>query len=307
MIKKTVYIANPVHLHLRNGQLVLDYSRYFAKEVEEREYALPIEDIGVLMLDGNQITLTVPVLQALLGNNVAVIVCDDTHHPQGMFLNLNGHTRQSERFRYQTEAGQPLKKQLWQQTIRAKITNQAALLRKAGHAADNLEFWASHVRSGDPEGLEARAAAYYWKNIFASFLPDFYRRRDGPAPNHLLNYAYSLIRATVARGLTGSGLLPTLGIFHRNQYNAYCLADDIMEPYRPFADELVLCLIKEGYANAPLDRTLKQRLLELLVTDVWLQGQKSPLMVAISRSTASLAQCYTGETRQILYPQFMPQ
>lgn len=304
MIKRTIYIGNPVYLYVSEDQLCLDYSKILKGEAEQKRYSIPIEDIGVLMLDERQVTLTVPLLQRLLENNVAIIVCSDNHHPQGMFLNLDGHTKQSERFKYQIDASQPLKKQLWQQTIKKKIQNQARLLSLNSVDVENMDYWEKSVRSGDPTGVEAKAAAYYWKHLFKEKFPLFTRRRDGEAPNHLLNYAYSLVRATVARALTGSGLLPTLGIFHRNQYNAFCLADDIMEPYRPFADASVLELVKSGAGTSELTRSIKQHLLELLVMDVMIDGQRSPLMVAIGRTTASLAKCYTGESNSLIYPSF---
>jgi len=263
----------------------------------------PIEDIGVVILDHQQITLTQALMIALLENNVALISCDGTHHPSGIFLPLVGNTLQTERFREQVEASLPLKKNLWQQTVQAKIRNQASALRISGVSTDNMLYWAGAVRSGDPDNYEARAAAYYWKNIFPEEL-NFTRDRDGLPPNNLLNYGYAVLRAIVARGLTGSGLLPTLGIHHRNKYNAFCLADDIMEPYRPLVDRLIREMLLEVGEITELTPELKKRLLGIPVMDVWIEGERSPLMVSMQRTTASLVRCFSGESRKILYPEF---
>jgi CRISPR-associated protein Cas1 len=243
MIKKTLYFGNPIYLSLRNSQLVLktpDADKLEESFKREAERTIPIEDIGVVVLDNRRITITTGAMEALLGNNCAIITCDSTSLPVGLMLPLCGNTTQSERFRNQIDASLPLKKQLWQQTVRQKILNQATVLnRNTGAVVKNMQVWANEVKSGDPDNLEARAATYYWRNLFPT-LPNFVRGREGEPPNNLLNYGYAILRACVARGLVGSGLLPTLGIHHHNRYNAYCLADDIMEPYRPFVDDLVI-------------------------------------------------------------------
>lgn len=230
MIKKTLYFGNPIYLSLRNAQLVLRIPDVDKTE-EYVERTIPIEDIGIVVLDNRRITITTGAMEALLDNNCAVITCDSTNMPVGMMMPLSGNTIQNERFRDQLDASLPLKKQLWQQTVRQKILNQASLLHKStGAVVKNMQAWANDVRSGDPDNYEARAASYYWRNLFPS-IPNFVRGREGEPPNNLLNYGYAILRACVARGLVGSGLLPTLGIHHHNRYNAYCLADDIMEPY----------------------------------------------------------------------------
>ena len=244
MIKKTLYFGNPAYLSLRDAQLVIKLpevvKNYTLPErfKQKAEVTKPIEDIGIVVLDNKQITVTSGVLEALLENNCAVITCDSKSMPVGLMLPLYGNTTQNERFRHQLDASLPLKKQLWQQTIKVKIENQAAVLKKCTREEIRcMKVWASDVKSGDSENMEARAAAYYWKNLFS--IDGFTRDRDGIPPNNLLNYGYAILRAVVARGLVSSGLLPTLGIHHHNRYNAYCLADDIMEPYRPYVDELV--------------------------------------------------------------------
>ena len=308
MIKKTLYFGNPIYLSLRNGQLVLRFpdiekndnlSDTFKKETER---TIPIEDIGVVVLDNKRITLTTGVMEAMLDNNCAIITCDQKSMPVGLMLPLCGNTLQSERFRSQIDASLPLKKQLWQQTVRQKILNQAAVLEySTGKAVKSMQIWANDVRSGDPDNMEARAAAFYWKNVFPT-LPNFVRGREGEPPNNLLNYGYAILRACVARGLVGSGLLPTLGIHHHNRYNAYCLADDIMEPYRPFVDQMVVDIIRQNYNYSELTRELKAKLLSIPSLDVKVDGKRSPLMIAVGQTTASLAKCFSGEARKISYP-----
>ena len=246
MIKKTLCFTNPAYLSLHQCQLVIRLPEVVENEnlsnvlKEQAERTIPVEDIGVVVLDHRRITITSGALDALLENNCAVITCNAQGHPVGLLLPLSGNTLQSERFREQIASSLPLRKQLWQQTIKQKITNQATVLRSVtGNDEKCMQVWAEQVRSGDPDNIEARAAAHYWQHLFPE-LPHFVRAREGEPPNNLLNYGYAILRAVVARALVGSGLLPTLGIHHHNRYNAYCLADDIMEPYRPYVDRLVL-------------------------------------------------------------------
>lgn len=255
------------------------------------------------MLDNKQITITSGVLEALLENNCAVITCDSKSMPVGLMLPLYGNTTQNERFRHQLGASLPLMKQLWQQTIKAKIENQTVVLHEcAGEEIKCMKVWAADVKSGDSDNLEARAAAYYWKNLFK--IEGFTRDREGIPPNNLLNYGYAILRAVVARALVTSGLLPTLGIHHHNRYNAYCLADDIMEPYRPYVDRLVYDIFKEAEPNCvELTRELKARLLTIPTLETVISGKRSPLMVAVGQTTASLYKCFSGELRKISYPE----
>ena len=308
MIKKTLYFGNPAYLSLRDAQLVIKLPEvvknttlpeHFKQKVEITK---PIEDIGVLVLDNKQITITSGVLEALLENNCAVITCDSKSMPMGLMLPLYGNTTQNERFRHQLDASLPLKKQLWQQTIKVKIENQAAVLKKCSKEEIRcMKVWASEVKSGDSENMVARAAAYYWKNLFS--IDGFTRDRNGIPPNNLLNYGYAILRAVVARGLMSSGLLPTLGIHHHNRYNAYCLADDIMEPYRPYIDELVYSIVESGMNYTELSKEIKGQLLTIPTLEVNISGKRSPLMVAVGQTTASLYKCFSGELRKISYPE----
>lgn len=308
MIKRTLYFGNPAYLSAKLAQLEIrlpqvenneTLSDFFKESVVKR---VPIEDIGVIVLDNKQITITQGALGALLDNNVAVITCDEHRMPSGLMLPLDGNTTQSERFRDQIEASLPLKKQLWQQTIQAKILNQSTVLyRQRGLECGNMEAWAKQVKSGDTDNLEGRAAAFYWQNLFGH-IKGFRRDREGVPPNNLLNYGYAILRAVVARSLVGSGLLPTLGIHHHNRYNAYCLADDIMEPYRPYVDKLVAEIVDSGADITNLTKEIKGQLLSIPVLDVVINGRRSPLMIGVGMTTASLYKCYSGEIRKIAYP-----
>jgi CRISPR-associated protein Cas1 len=310
MIKKTLYFENPAYLSMRNSQLVIKLPEVVQSDTlsesfkQEAVKTIPIEDIGIVILDNKQITLTHGLLEALLNNNAAVITCGSNRMPIGLHLPLEGNTTQSERTQAQIEASLPLKKQLWQQTIQAKITNQAYVLKNCrNEVVKNMLAWAKDVKSGDSDNLEARAAAYYWANMFRD-IEGFRRGRDGISPNNLLNYGYAVLRAVIARSLVSSGLFPALGIHHHNRYNAYCLADDIMEPYRPFVDKLVAEIVDSGEDYQELTKHVKMKLLGIPVMDVIINGQRSPLMVASTQTTASLARCYLGEIRKIAYPAF---
>ncbi len=301
MIKRILYFGNPAYLSMRLNQLVVKVPGQKDGE-DDKVRTLPIEDIGVMVLDNRQITVTQALMETLLDNNCALITCDSRHMPVGLMLPLYGNTVQNERFRQQIDSSLPLKKQLWQQTIQSKIMNQSAVLDwQTGEHHENMVVWAKSVRSGDPDNLEGRAAAYYWKTLFPEHL-DFTRGQYEDEPNNLLNYGYAILRAIIARAIVSSGLLPTLGIHHHNRYNAYCLADDIMEPYRPYVDKLV-CEIVDEYDSLELTQEIKVKLLNIPVIEVVINGRRSPLMVAASTTTASLVKCFAGETRKILYPE----
>ena len=295
MIKRTLYFGQAAYLSLRDGQLLVRLP------AEEGSRSIPIEDIGVLILDHQQISITHGLMNALEAHKCALITCSASHMPSGLFLPLDAHSLQSERFRAQIEATLPLKKQLWQQTVRMKIQNQARVLEEVyAQPQANMLAWVKQVRSGDPDNLEARAAAYYWANLFPS-LPKFTREREESAPNALLNYGYALLRAVVARSLVSVGLLPTLGIHHHNRYNAYCLADDIMEPYRPYVDKFVQEIYEREYPES-LTKDIKHRLLTIMEQDVVIDGITHPLSIATSLTASSLVRCFEGSSKQIDYP-----
>lgn len=290
MLKKSILLENKTSLSTKNLQLII--------KTETRESSIPIEDIGYLVIDHPEIYLSIPALNLLIDNNTAVIICNINHLPNGMFLNLNSHHIQQELFKNQINASAPLKKQLWQQTIVEKITNQGILLNTITKKKNNFDFLASKVLSGDTSNMEGVAANFYWKTFFEH---NFKRERFGDYPNNFLNYGYAILRAATARALSGSGLLNTLGIHHKSKYNAFALADDIMEPFRPIVDEKVAELM-QNYTEQELNTAIKAELLQILTRTVYFKDEKSPLMVALQRTASSLQQCYTGERKKIKYP-----
>lgn len=290
MIKRTLLLENKASITSKNLQLVI--------KTEAKESTIPIEDIGFIVLDHPEIYISIPTMNLLVENNASVIICGNNHLPNGMFLNLNSHHIQQEIFKSQINASVPLKKQLWQQTIVEKINNQGILLQKVTQKKNNFDFLASKVLSGDTSNMEGVAANFYWKSFFEHH---FKRERFGDYPNNFLNYGYAILRAATARALSGSGLLNTLGIHHKSKYNAFALADDIMEPFRPIVDEKVLELTQK-YGNQELNTQLKAELLQILTRTVYFKNEKSPLMVALQKTSSSLQQCFTGERKKIKYP-----
>lgn len=291
MIKRTLFFAKKFSLTTKNNQLVITNDALPTKTI-------PIEDIGYIVIENQQTYISVPALNKLNENNVAVIFCNEKHLPQSMLLTLDNHHLQHELFKYQINASEPLKKQLWQQVVKHKINNQSALLHKIGKNENPLAYYESKVLSGDTSNREAVAASFYWKNIFDF---NFKRERTGMYPNLFLNYGYIILRAAVARALSGSGLLNTLGIHHSNKYNSFCLADDIMEPYRPLVDAKVLEIMQK-YDEQDLITPIKIELLSVLTQTVYFEDKKSPLMVALSNTTSSLQNCFLGKSRKIKYP-----
>lgn len=294
MLKRTLFFGSPYHIKTRLEQLII-----CNKDTKE-EKSIPIEDIGFIVFEHPQITFTQSVMQLLAENNTAVIFCDQKFHPSSMLFHLDTHYVQTEKFKHQINASVPLKKQLWQQTIKQKIKNQAMVLGLLGHSTEALLYKARQVSSGDSTNEEAKAARTYWTTALGK---KFKRERYGDSPNPALNYGYAILRAATARALSGSGLLNTLGIHHRNKYNSFCLADDIMEPYRPYVDQIVFAMYNSGMNCMELGQPEKNQLLTILTEDVSINGQTSPLMVALSKTTASLAQCFDGSSRKIIYPQ----
>lgn len=306
MIKRVIGFNNPAYLSLKLEQMVITLpdivnDKNMPENLREQGvYTIPIEDIGVVVIDHKQVTITAALMAALLENNVAVISCNDQHLPIGLFLPLQGNNLQSERFRQQIDASEPLKKQMWQQTVISKIAGQAKILAEQGVENGNLLAWCKQVKSGDTDNLEGRAAAYYWRNVFHN--PDFLRAQDGLPPNNLLNYGYAIVRALMARALVAAGVLPTLGIHHHNRYNAYCLADDIMEPYRPYVDRVVIDIYKRIADLSELTPALKREMLAVNTAEVLIDHRRSPLQIAVQTTANSVQKCFSGEARKIIYP-----
>lgn len=293
MLKRALFFSTPFCLSLKDNQMVIN-----TKQMPDMKQTVPIEDIGFVVLEHQQISITLPLLNALSDNNVAVVICGENRMPNAMLMNLDSNTTQGESFRAQIDASEPLKKGIWKQVVEAKIRNQAALLNKLGKNGDRLKPYYTNVKSGDTDNREGIAAKIYWNELFGD---GFVRNREGVSPNNLLNYGYTLLRAAVARALMGSGLLPALGIFHRNRYNAFPLADDIMEPYRPYVDEIVYHMYVNGITE--LDKEAKSQLLHILFTDTVFNRVTRPLEVGLTMTTASLAKCYIGTSKKIVYPQ----
>lgn len=271
MIKRTLLFGNPAYLKTKNNQLVVRYP-----EEDQPERTVPIEDIGIMVLEHPQITISNRLLDLLAQKNVVVVTCDQQHLPTSLTLPLSGHTEYNERLRYQLEASLPLKKNLWQQTVERKIRNQLAVLLEGEgmplRVTKKMQTLVTSVLSGDTQNNEGQAAAIYWEHLFA--ISAFTRGRKENAPNNLLNYGYAILRAVSARSIIGSGMLPVLGIFHANKYNSFCLADDIMEPYRPYVDALVRDIIHEQEEVDQLTPQLKQQLLRIPALDVVIEGKK---------------------------------
>lgn len=300
MIKRTLYFSNPAYLHVENQQMVIHKTAGMEITENLKSY-VPIEDIGIVIFDHPQITLSHYLINALANNNAVMIWCDEKHMPNTINLPLAKNDTYTEKLRHQIAATEPLKKQLWKQTVEAKIQNQASVLKIMKHNEQKLKRMAIKVNSGDPDNYEGQAAAIYWQYLLKPYQTT--RGRFESEPNHLFNYGYAILRSVIARNLVGSGCLPALGIHHSNKYNAFCLADDLMEPYRPIVDLYILEYLKsipEITENLTMDD--KKYLLQIPVLDIRIEGKKSPLMVGSQRTTASFAQCLSGEKRKILYP-----
>lgn len=295
MIKQTLFFTSPVSLSLKLNQLVIKFRD--SDDVVTR----PIEDIGVVVIENQMVKATVPLLNALANNNTAVIFCDSKCMPNTMLMPLESNTTQQESYRYQIEASQPTKKRIWKEIVECKIRNQSLTLDKIGKKGKILKPYYSNVLSGDSDNREGAAARIYWQQMYGQ---GFSRNRDGDPPNSLLNYGYAILRAAVARALLGSGLFPAFGLFHRNRYNAFPLADDVMEPYRPFVD-LAVNNLYEFSPDLELNKESKQQLANVLVADVELGGQHRPLEVSLSITTASLVKALKDKTEHVVYPRIV--
>ena len=267
------------------------------REAPDIKKSVPIEDIGFVVLEDQQTSITLPLLNALSDNNVAVIFCGENRMPNAMLMNLDSNKTQGESYRSQIEASEPLKKGLWKQIVEAKIRNQSALLQKLGRDGSKLKPYYMNVKSADADNREGIAAKIYWSELFGT---DFIRSRDGLPPNNLLNYGYTILRAAVTRSIMGSGLFPAFGIFHRNRYNAFPLADDLMEPYRPYVDELVYNLHNQGHEQ--LTKEVKGQLLRILFVDTHFDKVMRPLDVGLTFTSSSMAKCLSGIQKKIVYP-----
>ena len=295
MLKRTLVFSNPVYLSLRNQQLVLAY-----KDDPEHTTTVPIEDIGVVVVEHQQISITLPLLNALTENEVQVVFCNSKGMPSSMLLGFEANNLQGETLRYQMACGEVLKKQLWKQIVESKIRNQSQLLDRMGQDGACLRPYYSNVKSGDTDNREGIAARLYFQRLFGA---DFVRDRTLPGVNALLNYGYTILRAAVSRAIVSSGLFPAIGIFHHNRSNAFPLADDIMEPYRPFVDEAVYDLLMQG--NIELTKDTKAKLIMVLYVDTVFENVNRPLSVGLSMTTSSRVKCYSKESSKLSLPSLL--
>ncbi len=291
MVKRTLFFSNPCRLSLKNAQLVVE--NHTSGEIK----TVPVEDIGVAVIENQMVSISIPAMNALVENNCAVVFCDARHMPSSMLMNLDSNSVQAETYRLQMDASIPLKKSLWKQVVEAKIRNQANLLIELGKDGDRLKPYYSNVKSGDSDNREGIAARLYWDELFDG---NFIRSREGADPNPMLNYGYAILRAGIARAIMGSGLFPAFSLFHKNRYNAFPLADDLMEPYRPYVDQIVYSLFVEGVTS--LDSTSKQALLRLMFIDTQFKEVTRPLEIGLTMTTASLVKCLRGEQKTLSFP-----
>ena len=292
MLKRTLVFSNPMSLSLKNCQLVLAF-----KDDPDNKMTIPIEDIGVVIIENQQVSITVPLMNALIEGNVQVVVCNDRGMPSAMLQSFESNNLQGENLRNQMNAGEVLKKQLWKQIVEAKIRNQAALLNKVGQEGDILKQYYRNVKSGDSDNREGIAARVYFSELFGV---SFIRDRTLPGINALLNYGYTVLRAATARALVSSGLLPAIGIFHHNRSNAFPLADDIMEPYRPYVDEIVYALSMQG--KIELTKDVKADLIQVLYADTQFSKVIRPLSVGLTFTSSSLSKCFAKEQTRLSLP-----
>lgn len=294
MIKRIIDISEPAYLHLKNKQLLIDKNN-------ETVGSLPIEDLGVVILENSQIVITQSVIIACQKNNVAIIFCDECHLPYSVMLPVSdANTLHNKILRQQIEMTKPAKKNLWKQVVIHKIKQQSATLEKAGKNTAQLDRLVAKVKSGDPENIEAQAAKKYWGLLFGD---KFRRNIDEPGINGLLNYGYAIVRAMVARAIVGSGLHPSLGIFHQNQYNGMCLADDLMEPFRPWIDWLVFSLLASNdKADIQVDQETKKNFLSLPNESVIYNDKNMPLMVACHYLLADFKKAFEDSRFKLNYP-----
>lgn len=292
MIKRTIVFTSPCKVTVKDNQLIVENRD--SGEVKKA----PVEDLGIVIIEHPMTNISIPALNALSANNCAVVLCDTRHMPVSMLFNLESNSVQAERYRQQSEASLPFKKNLWKQIIQAKILNQSRLLSELGLDGEKLKPYYMNVKSGDTDNREGIAASIYWDSLLGK---EFVRTRYGDDPNPLLNYGYAILRAGMTRAIMGSGLFPAFGLFHKNRYNAFPLADDLMEPYRPYVDQLVVQSLREG--KGQLNTESKQLLLKVMFLDTRFKDMTRPLELALSITTASMARCFAGESKTIEYPE----
>lgn len=291
MLKRTVILSERNRVYLSSQQLCVE------NQETGKIHRVPAEDLGVLIVEDQRTSISVPALNILTENNCAVVFCDGKHMPVSMLMPLDSNSIQGERYRLQMEVSASKKKELWRQIVKAKIRNQSRLLDKLGLDGRALKPFYMNVKSGDGDNREGVAANVYWDIMFGR---KFVRTRYGGNPNPLLNYGYTILRAGMARAIMGTGLYPAFGLFHKNRYNAFPLADDLMEPYRPYVDYIVYELCLEN--KLELDIESRRRLNHVMFLDTSFGSLTRPLEIGLSLTTASFSRCLAGEEKMIVFP-----
>lgn len=281
--------------------LSLEYERLIVKREDEPDIAVPLKDTAAVVLTHARITCTKSAIAAIMRHGAAIIVCDDNSRPCGMMLPLTANNEQARRMIAQVEAKKPLRKRLWKQIVVAKILTQASVLQLRTGAHAGLPALAKEVRSGDPGNCEALAAQRYWPRLFDD--PMFRRRREAPDQNRMLNYGYAVLRAAVGRALCASGLHPSIGVHHHGRNNPWCLADDLMEPYRPLIDDEVAEITASYGGDVAMGGDIKGRLAGVLHARIEHENESRTLFDWIGRSASSMAQVFLGERDRLLFPE----
>jgi len=293
MIKRIIEVSNPAHLHLRNYQMII-------KKEGENDSSVPVEDIGILVLANPSITISQSLIASCQENNCTIVFCDQKHFPVSILLPIASNSTHSKVLNIQTSVKKPLKKRLWQKIIIAKTEAQARTLSFLKKDPSPLSTMKKRIKSGDTKNIESQAARIYWLKLFGK---GFTRNYKESGINSLLNYGYSLVRASVARSLCGTGLHPALGIHHHNQYNPMCLADDLMEPLRPLVDRKVYELNETGISE--LDKKTKLSLLSILSENVLLETTKFPMIVANQHMAVSLKKAFLEGPSALRIPELI--
>lgn len=296
MLKRTLMFTNPMRLMLKQQQIVIWDKE---QEADSPLATVPIEDVGIVVVENQRVSISIPLLNALADANVMVVFCDAKGMPKSLLSNMDSNDCQCEILNLQIACGEVLKKQLWKQLVEAKIRNQAALLSKLNKEGELLKPYYNNVKSGDADNREGAAAHLYWQMLFGK---GFVRDREWPGVNTLLNYGYTILRAATARAIVSSGLLPAVGLFHHNRSNAFPLADDLMEPFRPYVDEVVYQLAESD--NLELNKETKAQLIQVLYADTQFNKVLRPLSVGLTMTTASLVKCLEKEATKLSLPRF---
>lgn len=299
MIKRIIYCETPSYITIKNKQLTIKF-----KDLKISSTTIPVEDIDMLLIDNNQITITSSVLKSLQDNKVALIICDDKHMPSGLMLPINGNSLQQERFNLQINMKQSYKNKLWKQIIFHKIKNQSHVLKVVHKSYIKLEYLSKEIKLGDSTNREAQASIYYWKNIFTDKITKFNRDKNGNYPNNLLNYGYMILRSMMSKNIVSSGLSPTIGLFHKNQFNTFCLADDLIEPFRPFVDKIVYDLINNDNVDEILTKEQRKKLIQIITLEVVSNNEITSLGLAMQNFVNSFVCFLKNEKKELEFPKF---